>query len=173
MSIQLNPKDVLAHLNSMGYRNITAEQLKEFMKGNSWIVEKPLFTGYNKVIFSDLKRLIKYESKYSLRSPNATSAESPLLLNKHKATDHFEKLYQASTEATKARLIARCKKADKENDNPYDPDKFDRKIVGETSPRQQSRGNRMQNEHKRITKQLSPPTKDCFSNENGKQVFYF
>lgn len=33
MSITLNPREVLQTLNGMGYRNISAEQLKEFMRG--------------------------------------------------------------------------------------------------------------------------------------------
>ncbi|XP_073989216.1 hyls1 centriolar and ciliogenesis associated isoform X2 [Rhodnius prolixus] len=41
MSIELDPQEVLEHLYSLGYYNITKEQLKEFMK--------------------DLKKLIKYD----------------------------------------------------------------------------------------------------------------
>jgi hypothetical protein len=33
-SLSLDAKEVLFHLNYMGYRNITAIQLKDFMKGN-------------------------------------------------------------------------------------------------------------------------------------------
>lgn len=33
MSITLDAREILMHLNSMGYRNVTAEQLKEFMRG--------------------------------------------------------------------------------------------------------------------------------------------
>lgn len=32
-SIPLEAREILHHLNSLGYRNISAEQLKEFMKG--------------------------------------------------------------------------------------------------------------------------------------------
>ncbi|KAL5280363.1 hypothetical protein ACFFRR_004383 [Megaselia abdita] len=42
-NLSLDAKVVLIHLNSLGYRNITSEQLKEFMK--------------------DLKKLIKYDMK--------------------------------------------------------------------------------------------------------------
>uniref|UniRef100_A0A336LVF2 CSON002108 protein n=1 Tax=Culicoides sonorensis TaxID=179676 RepID=A0A336LVF2_CULSO len=41
--MELDPKEVLFHLNHMGYKNITATQLKDFMK--------------------DLKKLIAYETK--------------------------------------------------------------------------------------------------------------
>lgn len=34
MSVQLDPREVLQTLNGMGYRNISAEQLKEFIKGS-------------------------------------------------------------------------------------------------------------------------------------------
>jgi hypothetical protein len=33
MAINLDPKEVKAHLIRLGYRNITGEQLKEFIKG--------------------------------------------------------------------------------------------------------------------------------------------
>lgn len=35
MSISLDAREILTHLNSMGYRNVTAEQLKEFMRGKT------------------------------------------------------------------------------------------------------------------------------------------
>lgn len=41
MSIKLDPREVLYYLNDLGYRNITAQQLKEFMKG------KYFFDGIN------------------------------------------------------------------------------------------------------------------------------
>lgn len=33
MSIELNPREVLTYLNELGYVNITAQQLKKFIKG--------------------------------------------------------------------------------------------------------------------------------------------
>lgn len=33
MSSSLDPRDVLAYLNELGYTNITAQQLKDFVKG--------------------------------------------------------------------------------------------------------------------------------------------
>lgn len=33
MAVKLDPKEVKAHLNRLGYYNITGEQLKEFIKG--------------------------------------------------------------------------------------------------------------------------------------------
>lgn len=36
-SIPLEAREILHHLNSLGYRNVTAEQLKEFMKGFNFV----------------------------------------------------------------------------------------------------------------------------------------
>ncbi|KAG4066738.1 hypothetical protein HA402_012805 [Bradysia odoriphaga] len=116
MSVQLDPREVLAHLNSMGYRNISAEILKEFMK--------------------NLKRLITYETRYSLQSPQNNNVDPAAHLNKKDIQNHFEKLYRTTTEATKARISARSKRADRENDNPYDPYKFDRIRVDEDAARE-------------------------------------
>ncbi|XP_047002012.1 uncharacterized protein LOC124619566 isoform X3 [Schistocerca americana] len=44
MEVHLDPKEVLAHLNEMGYRNITPEQLRDFVR--------------------DLKKLIKYDVQH-------------------------------------------------------------------------------------------------------------
>lgn len=33
MSHTINPRDVLEYLNELGYQNVTADQLKEFMRG--------------------------------------------------------------------------------------------------------------------------------------------
>jgi len=140
MSIQLDPREVLAHLNSMGYRNISADILKEFIK--------------------NLKRLITYESRYSLRSPNVNAAESPIFLNKNNIQDHFEKLYKTSTKATKARIDSTLKQSDRENDDPYDPYKFDRQRVDEpvdARPNKQNKqGAGIQNQLKRIKPNTEP-----------------
>jgi len=45
MAVRLDHRQVLAYLNELGYKNITAQQLKDFMH--------------------DLKKLIKYEKRYS------------------------------------------------------------------------------------------------------------
>lgn len=54
-------------------------------------------------------------------------------MNKNDVQDHFEKLYRTTTEATKARISARLKQNDRENDDPYDPYKFDRLRVDEAA----------------------------------------
>lgn len=38
LSLSLDAKEVLFHLNYMGYRNITAQQLKGFMFGETKII---------------------------------------------------------------------------------------------------------------------------------------
>lgn len=126
-----------------------------------------LFIIHKKFLI-DLKRLITYETRYSLRSPNVNIAGSPLYLSKNHVHDHFEKLYKTTTEATKARISARLN-AERENDDPYDPYKFDRRRVDEEAnecPKKQSKqgNNQVQNQLKR-TKQNAEPSKTC---DNGE-----
>lgn len=45
MPISLDPREVLQHLNDLGYRNITAEQLKAFIIGVE-LVLSDLFVFY-------------------------------------------------------------------------------------------------------------------------------
>ncbi|KAL1488509.1 hypothetical protein ABEB36_014975 [Hypothenemus hampei] len=44
MSVKIDPREVLGYLNELGYKNITAQQLKDFIK--------------------DLQKIIKYETRY-------------------------------------------------------------------------------------------------------------
>lgn len=41
MSVKLDPKEVLQYLNELGYYNINAQQLKEFMKGKNIFISPP------------------------------------------------------------------------------------------------------------------------------------
>lgn len=95
------------------------------------------------------------------------AVDSPILINKNKIQDHFEKLYNTTTEATKARISARLKQADRENDDPYDPYKFDRRrideVISECPKKQNKEGNRMQNQHKRT----NPNTEPAKTVDNG------
>lgn len=121
----------------------------------------------------DLKKLISYETRYSLQSPNVNAVESHNFLTKNKIQDHFEKLYSTTTEATKARISARLKQADRENDDPYDPYKFDRRRVDEEiseCPQKQIKlGTRMQNQQKR-TNQNTEPSKSV---DNGMYIGFY
>lgn len=67
MSLQLDARDVLHELNQLGYVNVTAEQLKEFMQGIHRIDHLDFVQSTCPLVFfwSDLKRLIKYEQKDS------------------------------------------------------------------------------------------------------------
>lgn len=44
MTCVINPRDVLEYLHELGYRNISADQLKEFIKGKKLIIRKHLST---------------------------------------------------------------------------------------------------------------------------------
>lgn len=66
-SVSLDAREVLFHLNYMGYRNVTAIQLKEFMRGNFHLLWNFNFKVFNgKFLFypfyQDLKKLMKYET---------------------------------------------------------------------------------------------------------------
>lgn len=60
MSVKLDPKEVLHYLNELGYCNISAQQLKEFMRGKKYLY---LLHNLNvtKIWFIDLKKLMKYD----------------------------------------------------------------------------------------------------------------
>lgn len=112
-----------------------------------------------------MKRLITYETRYSL--PNVNGTHSPIALNRQHVQDHFEKLYRTTTEATKARNSARLKEGRKENDDPYDPDKFDRirideLAVGECVKKEYKQGN----QPKRVNQKIVAP-KTC---DNGSYI---
>lgn len=51
MAIKLDPKEVEAHLNRLGYYNITGEQLQEFIKGK-------LTLGFRKKLLCNCSSII-------------------------------------------------------------------------------------------------------------------
>jgi hypothetical protein len=62
MNLTVDAKEVLFHLNYMGYRNISKDQLKSFMLGKlSDIYNNFEFTASLNCTSLDLKKLIKYE----------------------------------------------------------------------------------------------------------------
>jgi len=67
LSLSLNAKEVLFHLNYMGYRNITKEQLKYFM--------------------TDLKKLMKYESN-PVESTEIRVQAGPCSINIQRLLEH-------------------------------------------------------------------------------------
>lgn len=61
MSNAINPRDVLLYLNELGYTNITAQQLKAFIKGRPWMWL--IFCRTHIFLILDLKKLVKYEQR--------------------------------------------------------------------------------------------------------------
>lgn len=57
MSSKIDPREVLTYLNELGYTNITAQQLKEFI--------------------IDLKKLLKYDSRYGCFTEDVNNREQP------------------------------------------------------------------------------------------------
>lgn len=65
MSEKIDPREVLAYLNELGYTNITAQQLKEFIKGmNICCIQSNTQSIIFYTIILDLKKVIKYDSRY-------------------------------------------------------------------------------------------------------------
>ncbi len=89
------------------------------------------------------------------------------MFNKNNFQDHFEKLYITTTEASQARISARLnKQADRENDDPYDPYKFDRIRVDEADiPELPKKQHKTVVQQQKRTKPTAVPSKIC---ENGK-----
>ncbi|XP_055595610.1 uncharacterized protein LOC129746136 [Uranotaenia lowii] len=74
MSIPLDAREILNHLNQLGYRNITPQQLKEFQK--------------------DLRKLIKFDTK--IRDVATTPVE-PLSVKAAQQMDTFQRLHTLTT----------------------------------------------------------------------------
>lgn len=78
MSEKIDPREVLAYLNELGYTNITAQQLKEFIKGKEicffFSIKYPEYNFYT--IILDLKKIIKYDSRYGGMREAVTAEQS-------------------------------------------------------------------------------------------------
>lgn len=72
MSANIDPQRVLKLINSMGYKNVSANELKDFTKGkiNQWTVNSFFYSF--EFVFVDLKKLVKYEQN-SKEKPKITS----------------------------------------------------------------------------------------------------
>ncbi|XP_049834678.1 uncharacterized protein LOC126278543 isoform X1 [Schistocerca gregaria] len=100
MEVHLDPKEVLAHLNEMGYRNITPEQLRDFVR--------------------DLKKLIKYDVQHckcenwhgglctTCSSRSATPSERPPLSSVN-GTQHQPKGSKLSDDKKPTKTDASCR----------------------------------------------------------------
>ncbi|CAD7079453.1 unnamed protein product [Hermetia illucens] len=94
MSVSFDAREVLTHLNALGYRNISAEQLKEFIK--------------------DLKKLIKYESRIGA----VLHAQQFELDGNRNEKDVFSKLHENQTTSIKAKYGTSAKKTETKPSSP-------------------------------------------------------
>ena len=93
LSLSLDAKEVLFHLNYMGYRNVSREQLKSFCVGK--IVVCLCFESLLIQIFADLKKLIKYES-----SPRESTE---INIQAGPSSVNIQRLFEAHTITSKAK----------------------------------------------------------------------
>ncbi|CAO1381883.1 unnamed protein product [Diamesa serratosioi] len=87
-SLSLDAKEVLYHLNYMGYRNVTKDQLKFFM--------------------TDLKKLIKYET-----CPGEST--DSVIPSAHGSSSNFNRLFESHTICSKNRKIEDSNRNPKSN----------------------------------------------------------
>lgn len=93
MSLPLDAREVLFHLNYMGYRNINKEQLKSFMTGKLKCMKFFNINLWIKFLL-DLKKLIRYESHPDATKPNQEKTDSiPLSAN-------IERLFKSHTQTS-------------------------------------------------------------------------
>ena len=98
LSLSLDAKEVLFHLNYMGYRNVTKDQLKYFMTGNLKLFNRLFyFTNYFCYIL-DLKKLIKYESSPKEISETVTPSVQV-------SSSNFNRLFESHTICSKNKKI--------------------------------------------------------------------
>uniref|UniRef100_A0A8D8Q2Z7 Uncharacterized protein n=1 Tax=Cacopsylla melanoneura TaxID=428564 RepID=A0A8D8Q2Z7_9HEMI len=96
--LDLDPKEVLAHLNYLGYHHITGHQLKDFMK--------------------DLKKLIRYDQ---LRSKeNITPVVQPMLHQKRKSCHRSLSAEKHNKLASENRSSSVCSMKTSSNSNTTD-----------------------------------------------------
>ncbi|KAJ8942231.1 hypothetical protein NQ314_010131 [Rhamnusium bicolor] len=83
MSQKIDPREVLAYLNELGYTNINAQQLKEFITGRPLpLLLSSIFNDYRDYylpMITDLKKLIKYEYKHTKKNVENISPTSSYL----------------------------------------------------------------------------------------------
>lgn len=104
MSVDLNPREVLAYLNELGYVNITAQQLKKFIKGKILFMLLSIY-ALTKLCFCflDLKKLIKYDQRQAHYFDN-TIDYSSVVGNR---SEIFSALHATGTIASNAKLVPR------------------------------------------------------------------
>lgn len=80
MSIPLDAREILSHLNQLGYRNITPEQLKEFQK--------------------DLRKLIKFDTRIS----GPATVDQEALVRAAQQMNTFQRLHTLTTISYNAKV---------------------------------------------------------------------
>lgn len=95
----LDPREVLLYLNELGYTNITAKQLKEFMKGKIPNDNSPRLHYW----IVDLKKLIKYEQRKEQRRIKPPLTSTIPELSKFTKVESY--LYSTSTVSSKAKEV--------------------------------------------------------------------
>lgn len=93
LSVSLSAKEVLFHLNYMGYRNVTKEQLKYFMFG--LLISQMFCLHFLTPEFVDLKKLIKYES-----SPRVSTE---IHIEAGPSSANIQRLFEAHTITSKTK----------------------------------------------------------------------
>ncbi|XP_065093328.1 uncharacterized protein Hyls1 [Ochlerotatus camptorhynchus] len=81
MSIPLDAREILSHLNQLGYRNITPEQLKEFQK--------------------DLRKLIKFDTR---SGPGGATVDQDALARAAQQMNTFQRLHTLTTISYNAKI---------------------------------------------------------------------
>lgn len=109
MSIPLDAREILNHLNQLGYRNITPEQLKEFQKGrwsNSFVSLKHsspiLFSSPVKTFCSvDLRKLIKFDTR---SGPGVSTVDQNAIARAAQHMNAFQRLHTLTTISYNAKI---------------------------------------------------------------------
>lgn len=98
MCDKIDPKIVLMHLNELGFTNINALQLKEFIKGK-FLICFPCES--ESIVFLDLKKLLKYEKRRMLEE-NSSDEENvePGRLETYKNHTHSSRARQKESQIT-------------------------------------------------------------------------
>ncbi|KAG5683898.1 hypothetical protein PVAND_013157 [Polypedilum vanderplanki] len=147
LHVSLDAREVLFHLNLMGYHSITREQLKSFM--------------------TDLKKLIKYESNSLQSTTNEAKTHAPV-----SHSHNIERLFELHTKTSKLKqrekhpvsAAASSKDMNKENDKDNNKKLTRNKSSGEiilrtkeNAPNQKRTETQCHDINEKATKKRNPP----------------
>lgn len=91
----MDAREILYQLNEKGYKSITADQLKEFMRGNFHFIFFNL-TFFLINFFTDLKKLIKYDT--TTNHKELSSIDKNVKLH-----NYFNSLHETTTVSSRAK----------------------------------------------------------------------